>query len=204
MKALLLVDIQNDFCAGGSLAVPGGETIVPVVNRLAHGMDHVLLTQDWHPAGHLSFASSHPGKQPFGKIEVDYGPQILWPDHCVQGTPGAAFHPDLDAPHAGLILRKGFRRHIDSYSAFFENDHLTPTGLAGYARDRGIDTFYLAGLAFDFCVAWSAVDGRKLGFEIYVIEDASRAIDAGGSLDAARRSMLEAGVKIITSAEAGG
>ena len=202
MHALLVVDIQNDFCPGGRLAVPGGDEIVPVINGLASSFDHVLLTQDWHPEGHLSFASSHAGKQPYETTEVGYGEQILWPDHCIQGSRGAEFHPDLHVDRAELIIRKGFRREIDSYSAFFENDHRTPTGLTGYLRERGIDVLYIAGLATDFCVHWSAVDGRKQGLEVYVILDASRGIDTGGSMEYGLRRMREVGAHLITAAEA--
>ena len=197
MRALLLIDIQRDFCPGGALAVPEGDAVVPLANRLARQFDHVLLTQDWHPDGHLSFASSHPGRDPYDTVEMAYGTQVHWPDHCVQGTPGAAFHPDLQVPHAELILRKGFRPTIDSYSAFFENDQTTPTGLAGYLHERGITRLYLAGLALDFCVAWSAIDGRRQGFEVVVVDDVTRAIDTGGSLEAARRQMAEAGVEMV-------
>ncbi len=199
MDALLIVDLQNDFCPGGALAVPEGDTIVPTVNALAARFDHVIQTQDWHPAGHQSFASSHPDHAPMDVIEVDYGEQVLWPDHCVQGTEGAEFHPDLDTAPSELILRKGFRPEIDSYSAFYENDGTTPTGLAGYLRERGIDTLYLCGLATDFCVKWSAVDGREEGFDVYVIEDATRGIDQDGSLAQAWDEMNEAGVQVISS-----
>lgn len=201
--ALLVIDVQNDFCPGGALAVPEGDAILPLVNRLGRRFDHVLLTQDWHPPGHHSFASSHGGKQPFETIRLDYGEQVLWPDHCVQGTRGAAFHPQLDLPQAELVLRKGFRREIDSYSAFYENDRRTRTGLAGYLRDRGLRRLFLAGLATDFCVAWSALDGRREGFEMVVIEDACRAIDLDGSLDRARAAMREAGVTVARAAEIG-
>ena len=187
---LLLVDAQNDFCPGGKLAVPNGDEVVPLINRLAEKFTHVVLTQDWHPAGHLSFASSHPGKKPFETITVAYGPQVLWPDHCIQGTPGAEFHEDLDIPGAELIVRKGFRPTIDSYSAFFENDHRTPTGLAGYLRERGFRRLFLAGLAFDFCVRYSAEDAHREKFEVVVIEDACRAIDVDGSLAATRASLV--------------
>lgn len=199
MDVLLAVDVQNDFCPGGALAVPDGDAIVPIVNRLADRFDHVVLTQDWHPAGHSSFASSHVGKEPFATTVLSYGEQILWPDHCVQETEGAAFHPDLAVPEAELILRKGFRPEIDSYSAFFENDHQTRTGLDGYLRERGFDTLYVVGLALDFCVHWSAVDAAKLGYEVLVVEDASRAIDTEGSLEAAMTAMDEAGVQRIRS-----
>ena len=186
---LLVVDVQNDFCPGGKLAVPNGDEVVPLINRLAEKFAHVVLTQDWHPAGHLSFASSHPGKKPFETITVAYGPQVLWPDHCIQGTPGAEFHEDLDIPGAELIVRKGFRPTIDSYSAFFENDHRTPTGLAGYLRERGFRRLFLAGLAFDFCVRYSAEDAHREKFEVVVIEDACRAINVDGSLAATRASL---------------
>jgi nicotinamidase/pyrazinamidase len=197
---LLVIDVQNDFCVGGALAVPDGDAIVPIVNQLGRRFQHVVLTQDWHPAGHRSFASQHEGKQPFETTHLDYGEQTLWPDHCVQGTLGAAFHPALDLPHAELVLRKGFRREIDSYSAFFENDHRTPTGLAGYLEERGFRRLYLVGLATDFCVAFSAVDAAKAGFSVTVLEDACRAIDLGGSLDAAKARMREAGVALAASA----
>lgn len=199
MEALLIVDVQNDFCPGGALAVPGGDEIVPLVNDLAGQFDHVLQTQDWHPPGHQSFASSHPGRDPYDVIDADYGEQVLWPDHCVQGTDGAAFHPDLDTTQAELIIRKGFRPEIDSYSAFYENDGTTPTGLAGYLREREIDTLYVCGLATDFCVKWSALDGRDEGFDVYVIEDATRGIDQEGSLAAAWDEMNDAGVQVVSS-----
>jgi nicotinamidase-related amidase len=195
-EVLLIVDMQNDFCPGGALAVPGGDEIVPAVNKLAAGFPHVILTQDWHPAGHASFASSHPGKKPFDTIEVSYGQQTLWPDHCVQETQGAAFHPRLDVPHAELVLRKGYRRAIDSYSAFRENDRRTPTGLAGYLRERGLERITVCGLATDFCVFYSAVDGREAGFEVSVVTSACRGIDMDGSIARAMRSMSEAGVTI--------
>ena len=188
---LIVIDVQNDFCPGGGLAVPGGGEIVALVNRLAHGFMHVVLTQDWHPAGHSSFASSHPGKQPFEMIGMPYGPQTLWPDHCIQNTAGAAFHKGLDIPHAELIIRKGFRKGIDSYSAFFENDHKTPTGLGGYLKERGFTHVTCVGLAFDFCVRYSAEDARTLGFDVDVIEAACRAIDLNGSGEATRKSFSE-------------
>ncbi|WP_315706907.1 MULTISPECIES: bifunctional nicotinamidase/pyrazinamidase [unclassified Bradyrhizobium] len=191
---LLVIDIQNDFCPGGALAVGDGDAVVPIVNRIAQQFDHVALTQDWHPAGHGSFASSHPGAAPFETTAMPYGPQTLWPDHCVQGTPGAAFHARLDTDRAQLIIRKGFRRAIDSYSAFFENDKITPTGLAGYLRERGLARVFLAGLATDFCVHYSAMDARRLGFEAVVIDAGCRAIDLGGSLARAYAEMGEAGV----------
>jgi nicotinamidase/pyrazinamidase len=201
MRALLIVDVQNDFCPGGALEVPEGDEVVPVINNLVGAFDHVLQTQDWHPAGHQSFASSHPQHDPYDVIEVGYGEQVLWPDHCVQGTDGAAFHPDLDTTHTELVLRKGFRPEIDSYSAFFENDGETRTGLAGYLRERGIDTLYVCGLATDFCVKWSAVDGRAEGFDVFVVEEATRGIDQNGSLAQAWKEMNDAGVQVI-SAEA--
>jgi nicotinamidase/pyrazinamidase len=196
---LVVVDIQNDFCPGGRLAVPDGDAVVPVINRLAERFDHIVCTQDWHPAGHTSFASSHPGKQPYEVIQAPYGPQILWPDHCIQGTPGAQFRPDLHLDRAELIIRKGFRREIDSYSTFYENDHATPTGLGGYLRERGFSRVYLSGLATDFCVTWSALDARREGFEVVVIEDACRAIDVQGSLAKGMADMRAAGVTITSS-----
>ena len=195
-EVLLIVDVQNDFCPGGALAVPEGDAIVPVVNRLAAEFPHVILTQDWHPSGHASFASSHPGKRPFAAIEVSYGTQTLWPDHCVQGTQWAALHPKLDAPHAELVLRKGFRSAIDSYSAFCENDRRTATGLAGYLKERGFERITLCGLATDFCVFYSAIDAWKAGFEVSLVPSACRAIDIDGSLARAMRAMGEAGVTV--------
>lgn len=192
--ALIVVDLQNDFCPGGALAVSGGDEIVPLVNRLIGKFEHVILTQDWHPAGHSSFASSHPGKEPFSTVEMPYGPQTLWPDHCVQGTRGADFHPGLEWTKAELVIRKGFRTAIDSYSTFFENDHTTPTGLAGYLRERGITDLTLVGLATDFCVAYSAIDARRLGFKAKVLLDGCRAIDLGGSLEAMKQQMAQEGV----------
>ena len=194
---LLVVDAQNDFCPGGALAVPGGDEIVPTVNRLARDFAHVVLTQDWHPAGHTSFASAHPGKTPFETIEMPYGAQILWPDHCVQATPGAAFHRGLDIPHAALIVRKGFRPAIDSYSAFQENDRKTPTGLASYLRERGFERVTLCGLATDFCVLYSALDARAAGFAATVVLDACRGLDVGGSLARAIEEMRAAGVGLV-------
>jgi nicotinamidase/pyrazinamidase len=196
---LLVVDVQYDFCPGGSLAVTGGDEVIPLVNRLAQSFAHVVLTQDWHPRDHLSFASAHPGRKPFETMPLPYGMQTLWPDHCVQGTPGAEFHKALDVPRAELVLRKGFRREIDSYSAFFENDRATPTGLAGYLRERGLRHLFIAGLALDFCVRWSAEDARRLGFEVVVIEDACRAIDTSGSLAAARTALVDCGAKLVPS-----
>jgi nicotinamidase/pyrazinamidase len=191
---LVVVDIQNDFCPGGSLSVPQGDEVVPVINRLAERFPHVVLTQDWHPPDHLSFASAHPGKQPYDVIAVDYGPQILWPDHCVRATRGAEFHKDLRIPHAALVLRKGIHRRIDSYSTFYENDRKTPTGLVGYLRERGFTRVVLAGLAFDFCVRYSAEDAQREGFEVVVIEDACRGIDVDGSMTAARESLERLGI----------
>jgi len=196
---LLVVDLQNDFLPGGALAVRDGDAVVPIANDLASRFAHVALTQDWHVPGHLSFASSHPGKAPFETILLPYGPQVLWPDHCVQGTRGAEFAAGLKIPQAELIVRKGYRREIDSYSAFCEADRVTRTGLAGYLRERGFARIYLAGLATDFCVAWSAIDARSAGFDVAVVEDACRAIDTGGSLDAAWSGMREARVERVSS-----
>jgi nicotinamidase/pyrazinamidase len=198
---LLAVDVQNDFCPGGSLAVPAGDEVVPVINLLAGRFEHVVLTQDWHPAGHQSFASAHPGRKQYETIEVAYGAQILWPDHCVQATPGADFRSDLQIPHAELVLRKGYHREIDSYSAFFENDRKTHTGLAGYLRERGLRRVFLAGLAFDFCVRFSAEDARREGFDVIVIEDACRGIDVDGSVLATRRALAALGVECIQAAK---
>lgn len=195
--ALIVVDLQNDFCPGGALAVAGGDEIVPLVNDLIRHTEHVLLTQDWHPAGHSSFASSHPGRQAFESIDMPYGPQTLWPDHCIQGSKGADFHTGLAWSKAELVIRKGFRPGIDSYSAFFENDRLTPTGLAGYLRERGIGAVTLVGLATDFCVAYSALDAVKQGFATTVRLDACRAIDLSGSLDMMIGKMRDAGVTLI-------
>jgi nicotinamidase/pyrazinamidase len=196
---LLVVDVQNDFVPGGSLAVPRGHEVVPLVNRLASLFAHVVLTQDWHPADHLSFASSHPGRQPFETIALPYGPQILWPDHCVQATPGADLHPGLAIPRAELIIRKGYVPAVDSYSAFREADG-TATGLAGYLRERGLSRVFAVGLALDFCVAFSARDARAAGFPVYVVEDACRAIDTQGSLGEAWRQMTAVDVERIQSA----
>ncbi len=194
---LLIIDVQNDFCAGGALAVADGDAVVSVVNRLSERFDHVVLTQDWHPRGHSSFATSHPGSAPFESIAMPYGQQTLWPDHCVQGTAGAAFHPQLVTDRAELVIRKGFRASIDSYSAFHENDRKTPTGLAGYLRERGLRRIFLAGLATDYCVYYSAVDARQLGFDTVLVEAGCRAIDLAGSLDAAWTAMAAAGVERI-------
>jgi nicotinamidase/pyrazinamidase len=195
---LLVIDVQNDFCSGGALAVADGDAVVPFINRLAGRFGHVALTQDWHPAGHSSFATSHPGSAPFQTISMPYGQQTLWPDHCIQGTPGSAFHPQLQTQRAQLVVRKGFRSAIDSYSAFFENDRRTPTGLAGYLRDRGLKRVFLVGLATDFCVHYSAVDARRLGFDAVLIEAGCRAIDLAGSLDAAWDGMAQAGVQRVS------
>jgi nicotinamidase/pyrazinamidase len=196
---LLVVDVQNCFVPGGNLPVKEGDQIVPLINRLAKAFDHVVLTQDWHTPGHISFASSHPGKKPFETVSLPYGTQVLWPDHCVQGTADSNLHPALSIPHAELIIRKGYRKQMDSYSAFYEADGKTPTGLTGYLRDRGLKKVYLVGLATDFCVAWSALDARKAGFEAAVIEDATRGIDAGGSLAKASTDMTGAGVQRLQS-----
>jgi nicotinamidase/pyrazinamidase len=196
---LLVVDIQNDFCPGGALAVPCGGEVVPIINRIARGFEHVVLTQDWHPAGHQSFASSHPGRKPYERIEVAYGPQILWPDHCVQDTAGAEFHRELRIPHAELVLRKGYHRDIDSYSAFYENDRTTHTGLAGYLRERGLRRVFVAGLAFDFCVRYSTEDAHREGFEVVVIDDACRGIDVDNSVAATRQALVALGVRCVSS-----
>ena len=196
--ALIVIDVQRDFCAGGALAVPDGDAVVPPINALMEDFATVILTQDWHPPRHSSFASEHPGKAPFERVEMDYGPQVLWPDHCVQGGDGAAFHPDLRTDPAQLVIRKGFRRAIDSYSALFENDHATPTGLEGYLRERGITRLVMAGLATDFCVQFSALDAARRGFTVTLREHACRGIDIDGSVDAARAAMREAGVRLET------
>ena len=198
---LLIIDMQNDFMPGGALAVADGDAIVPLVNRLGQSFANVALTQDWHPAGHVSFASSHPGKKPFETIALPYGEQTLWPDHCVQCSPGAALHKDIAIPHAILILRKGYHRAVDSYSAFAEADRQTTTGLAGFLREKNIRRVFACGLATDFCVGWSALDASARGFETLVIEDACRAIDANGSLAGAWAQMAAAGVRRIRSAE---
>ncbi|GGD51431.1 bifunctional nicotinamidase/pyrazinamidase [Caballeronia grimmiae] len=198
---LLVVDVQYDFMPGGALAVARGDEVVPVVNRLARAFSHVVLTQDWHPASHVSFAANHAGRAPFETIALPYGEQVLWPTHCVQGTDGAALHRDLDAPHARLIVRKGHHEKVDSYSAFLEADRTTSTGLAGYLRDVGAKRVWLAGLATDYCVAWSALDARAAGFEAHVIEDACRAIDLNGSLDKAWSDMRAAGVTRVQAAQ---
>jgi nicotinamidase/pyrazinamidase len=196
---LLLIDLQNDFCPGGALAVAGGDAVLAPIHRIAPCFSHIVLTQDWHTPGHSSFASSHAGKQPYDQIELSYGPQTLWPDHCIQGSQGAEFHPALRLPQAELILRKGFRPRIDSYSAFFENDRVTPTGLAGYLDERGLTRVFLAGLAYDYCVGYSALDARRLGLEAVVLRDACRAIDLNGSVAKIEAQFSEAGVQFIES-----
>lgn len=200
-SALIVVDVQNCFTPGGSLAVKQGEEIVPVINKLAKGFSNVVMTQDWHTPGHISFASAHPGKKPFEQIDLPYGKQTLWPDHCVQGTEGAALHKDLNIPQAQLVIRKGFHKNVDSYSAFLEADRKTSTGLAAYLKARGINRVFVCGLATDFCVAWTALDARKSAFETYVIEDASRGIDLMGSLARAWADMKKAGVRRIQSTD---
>jgi nicotinamidase/pyrazinamidase len=194
---LIIIDVQNDFCPGGSLAVPEGDAIIPLINKIARRFTHKVLTQDWHPAGHSSFASSHPGQALYSTARMPYGDQTLWPDHCVQGSQGAAFHADLAVPDAELIIRKGFQPSIDSYSAFFENDKSTPTGLSGYLRERGLKRVFICGLATDFCVGFSAEDARRQGFETVVLLDASRAIDLHGSLAQATARMRDAGVCLM-------
>ncbi len=197
---LLIIDVQNDFCPGGQLAVAGGDAIVPIIRHIAALFPHIILTQDWHSPHHQSFASAHPGKHPFEQVELSYGTQTLWPDHCVQGTPGADFHPALQLTQAELILRKGFRPQIDSYSAFFENDRTTATGLGGYLRGRGFTRVFLAGLAYDYCVGYSALDARRLGFPAVILRDACRAIDLNGSVAEIERQFAAAGVDLIDSA----
>jgi nicotinamidase/pyrazinamidase len=196
---LLVIDVQNDFCDGGALAVPSGQEVVPIIHRIGGLFRHVILTQDWHPRDHLSFASNHPGRAPFETIETAFGAQVLWPDHCVQGSLGAALHLHLQPDHAELILRKGFRQNIDSYSAFRENDRITRTGLTGYLRERGLGRIFLAGLAYDYCVRYSAIDGMQAGFETYVVEDACKAIGVGGSVAATNHAFKEAGVGLVSS-----
>ncbi|MBI1845628.1 MAG: nicotinamidase [Candidatus Rokubacteria bacterium] len=198
---LAVIDVQNCFVPGGTLPVPGGDTIIPLINRLGGAFRHVVMTQDWHTPGHISFASSHAGKKPFDTVQLPYGTQVLWPDHCIQGTPDAELHRELRIPHAELIIRKGYRQPVDSYSAFLEADRRTPTGLTGYLRERGLKRVFFTGLATDFCVAWSALDALKAGFEAYVIEDATRGIDAGGSLGKAWADMTSAGVKRVQSGD---
>lgn len=195
-RVLLVIDVQNDFCPGGRLAVNGGDEVVAEINALAQDFEHVVLTQDWHPEGHSSFASQHPGQAAFTQINMPYGPQTLWPDHCVIGSEGAGFHPGLALTKAELIIRKGFRKQIDSYSAFFENDHKTPTGLGGYLKERGLNQVTCVGLAFDYCVRYSAEDAKMLGFDVKVIERATRAIDLGGTAAATRQSFAERGITL--------
>lgn len=193
-QVLIIIDPQVDFCSEGKLAVPDGEAIIPLANRLQKHFQHIILTQDWHPEGHLSFASAHTKKAPFETVDLDYGKQILWPDHCLQGSEGAAFHPELDTQAACAIVRKGFRKSIDSYSGFMENDHKTPTGLEGMLRELGVEHLFLCGLALDFCVSWTAVDARRRGFTTTVIQDACRGIDTDNSLEQAMKNMVKAGV----------
>jgi nicotinamidase/pyrazinamidase len=200
-SALIVVDVQNCFVTGGTLPVKDGEQVVPVINKIAAGFENVVLTQDWHTQGHASFASAHAGKKPFEMTKMPYGNQVLWPDHCVQGTDDASLHKDLALPKAELIIRKGYHPNVDSYSAFMEADGKTPTGLGGYLKERGIKKVFVTGLATDFCVAWTAMDARKAGFETYVIEDATRGIDLNGSLAAAWKQMLAKGVKRIQSSD---
>jgi nicotinamidase/pyrazinamidase len=195
-SVLVIIDVQNDFCPGGKLAVAGGDAVVPLINGMMGDFAHVVLTQDWHPADHSSFASRHAGATPFTSIEMPYGPQTLWPDHCIIGSEGAAFHGALDMTKAELIIRKGYRKAIDSYSAFFENDHTTPTGLGGYLKERGFTDVTLAGLAFDYCVRYSAEDAKALGFNVTVVERATRAIDLGGTAEATRKSFAERGIML--------
>jgi nicotinamidase/pyrazinamidase len=196
---LLVVDVQNDFCPGGQLAVAGGDEIIPAIHKIAPLFEHIILTQDWHPPNHQSFASAHTGKRPFEQVRLSYGEQTLWPDHCVQGTRGAEFHPELHLPQAELILRKGFHLQIDSYSAFFENDRTTATGLSGYLRERHLTRVFLAGLAYDYCVAYSALDARSLGIPAVVIRDACRAIDLNGSVAAVESQFAASEVTLIES-----
>ncbi|MGB7266952.1 MAG: bifunctional nicotinamidase/pyrazinamidase [Terracidiphilus sp.] len=201
---LIVIDVQNDFCPGGALAVPHGDEVIAPILRVAPKFEHIILTQDWHPANHTSFAASHPGKQPYDSIELAYGTQTLWPPHCVQGSSGAEFHPALQLPWAELILRKGFRPEIDSYSAFFENDRVTPTGLAGYLRERELTRVFLAGLAYDYCVGFSALDARRLGLPAIILRDACRGIDLNGSVAAIEAEFAKARVSVIDSAELSG
>lgn len=201
MKALLIVDVQNDFCPGGALGVANGDQIIPIINKLGTAFNHLILTQDWHPKKHHSFASVYEGKQPYEAVEMPYGEQVLWPDHCVQGTAGAAFHPNLKTEKAQLILRKGFQEQIDSYSAFYENDQKTPTGLSGYLKTRGIDELFVCGLATDFCVKWSVLDGIAEGFKVTVVEDAVAGIDLNDSVVQAWQEMESAGAKKMSSTE---
>lgn len=198
-SVLIVVDVQNGFTSGGNLAVANAEQIIPTINQLAQHFENIILTQDWHPANHISFAENHPNKKPYDTIRLNYGMQVLWPSHCVQGSKDAEFHPDLNIPTAQMIIRKGFHSQIDSYSAFMEADHQTTTGLAGYLKERGIDTVFIVGIATDFCVAWTAMDAAKLGFKTFVISDATKAIDVHGSLQHAWQDMLAAGVKRVVA-----
>ncbi|WP_089606329.1 bifunctional nicotinamidase/pyrazinamidase [Acinetobacter piscicola] len=198
-SVLIVVDVQNGFTSGGNLAVANAEQIIPTINQLAQHFENIILTQDWHPANHISFAENHPDKKPYDTIRLNYGTQVLWPSHCVQGSKDAEFHPDLNIPTAQMIIRKGFHSQIDSYSAFMEADHQTTTGLAGYLKERGIDTVFIVGIATDFCVAWTAMDAAKLGFKTFVISDATKAIDLQGSLQHAWQDMLAAGVKRVVA-----
>jgi nicotinamidase/pyrazinamidase len=204
MKALLIVDVQNDFCPGGALAVPGGDEVIEPINTLMNSFDCVVQTQDWHPQDHLSFASNHSDKEPFSTTEMEYGEQVLWPDHCVQGTKGAKFHTDLRTKPSQLIVRKGFRKHIDSYSAFFENDQKTVTGLHGYFQERSVEELVVTGLATDFCVKWTVLDALKLGYKVTLAEDAVRGIDMDGSVNEAMKEMKEAGVTVKNSNDISG
>jgi len=199
MKALLIIDVQNDFCPGGNLAVPEGDAVVPVINTLIDQFDIIIQTQDWHPANHSSFASNHTDKNPYDIMEMEYGTQVLWPDHCIQNSLGAAFHPELNTEKTQVIIRKGFRTDIDSYSTFFENDKITATGLSGYLRERGVEELYATGLATDFCVKWSILDGLQEGFKMFLVQDAVRGIDLNGSLQSALDEMKEKGAVFITS-----
>ncbi len=201
---LIVTDVQNDFCSGGALAVPRGDEVIVPIHVVATHFAHIILTQDWHPSDHTSFAASHRGRQPFESIKLHYGEQTLWPPHCVQGTHGAEFHPALNLPQAELILRKGFRRQIDSYSAFFENDHTTPTGLAGYLHERGLKRVFFTGLAYDYCVGYSALDARRQGFPAFVLRDACRAIGLGGSVAAMESEFAKAGVGVLVASQLSG
>ena len=200
-SVLIVVDVQNGFTSGGNLAVANAEQIIPTINQLAQHFENIILTQDWHPANHISFAENHPDKKPYDTIRLNYGTQVLWPSHCVQGSKDAEFHPDLNIPTAQMIIRKGFHSQIDSYSAFMEADHQTTTGLAGYLKERGIDTVFIVGIATDFCVAWTAMDAAKLGFKTFVISDATKAIDLQGSLQHAWQDMLARGVKRVVASQ---
>lgn len=199
MKALLIIDVQNDFCPGGKLAVPDGDAVVPIINNLITHFDIIIQTQDWHPSDHSSFASNHIGKNPYETIKMGYGTQVLWPDHCIQNSKGADFHPELNTQKTQVVIRKGFRKEIDSYSTFFENDKVTATGLSGYLRERGVNILYVVGLATDFCVKWSVLDGIEEGFKIFLVKDAVRGIDLSGSLQNALDEMKEKGAVFVTS-----